>query len=85
MYIPQTSAMTATIVSRTNESFILQVEVPVKTDNMLFSENSLQQALNEAGRLGTGELLNRFETPNKTPIVVRGRKLTYKHSVTKLL
>ena len=76
--------MAATIIARTDQSFTLQIEVPMRSHNMLSSENDLQQALNEAGRLGTGELLEHFEVPNHDPIVIRDRKLTYKHSVTKL-
>lgn len=75
--------MSAVILSRTKSTFTLQIEVPVNSDNMLVSENLLQQALNEGGQLGTGELLERFEVPDHNPIIFRGQKLTYKHLVAK--
>ena len=75
--------MTAVILSRTENAFTLQIEVSIDSDNMLTSEELLQQALNEGGRLGTGELLTRFEVPDHNPIVLRGQKLTYKHQVAK--
>ena len=37
--------MTAVILSRTEKSFILQIEVPVDADNMLSSEELLQDQL----------------------------------------
>lgn len=75
--------MTAVILSRTEKTFTLQIEVPVDAGNMLASEDLLQQALNEGGRLGTGELLERFEVPDHEPIVLRGQKLRYKNQVAK--
>ncbi|MGO0305162.1 ISKra4 family transposase [Endozoicomonas acroporae] len=75
--------MTAVILTRNEKSFTLQIEVPVDSDNMLSSEDLLQDALNEGGRLATGELLQRFEVPNHDPVVLRGQKLTYKHQVAK--
>lgn len=75
--------MTATILSRTENTFTLKIEVSIDADNMLASEDLLQQALNEGGRLGTGELLERFEAPDQNPIILRGQKLTYKHKVAK--
>ncbi|MES9943302.1 MAG: ISKra4 family transposase, partial [Candidatus Thiodiazotropha sp. 6PLUC7] len=50
---------------------------------MLILEDSLQQALNEAGQLGTRELLELFEPPNKEPIVVKQQKWNYKGKVLK--
>ncbi|WP_206679484.1 hypothetical protein, partial [Endozoicomonas acroporae] len=63
--------MTAVILTRNEKSFTLQIEVPVDSDNMLSSEDLLQDALNEGGRLATGELLQRFEVPNHDPVVLR--------------
>ena len=75
--------MTAVIISRTEHAITLQIEVPTDTDNMLAGEALLQEALNEGGRLATGELLKRFEVPDHNPIVMRGQKLRYKHQVNK--
>ncbi|MCU7811346.1 MAG: ISKra4 family transposase [Candidatus Thiodiazotropha sp. (ex Notomyrtea botanica)] len=51
---------------------------------MLASEDSLQQALNEAGKLGTAEILDLYDDiPGQAAIVVNGRKLSYKHQVAK--
>ncbi len=75
--------MTAVILSRTENTFTLQIEVPIDSDNMLTSEELLQQTLNEGGRLGTGELLTRFEVPDHNSIVFRGQKLRYKYQVAK--
>ena len=44
--------MTASIIARKPKTIVLQIEVPVESDNMLDLENGLQRALNEAGRLG---------------------------------
>ena len=76
--------MSIKIINRTAQSFTLQIEVTVQPDNMLSCENDLQQELNEAGRIATGEILERFEVPNHNPIVIRERKLTYKHMITKV-
>ena len=45
--------MAASIIACKPKTIVLQIEVPVESDNMLELENGLQQALNEAGRLGT--------------------------------
>ena len=75
--------MAASIIACKPKTIVLQIEVPVESDNMLELENGLQQALNEAGRLGTQELLKLFEPANKKPIVVNQQKWSYKGKVLK--
>ncbi len=74
--------MPASVIARQSKTIVLQIEVPVESDNMLNLENGLQQALNEAGKLGTQELLTLFEPPNKEP-VVNQQKWNYKGKVLK--
>ncbi|MBO9497494.1 hypothetical protein J7438_25905 [Thalassotalea sp. G20_0] len=57
--------------------------MPIESDNMMNLEDGLQRALNEAGQLGTQELLKLFEPPNKEPIVVNQQKWSYKGKVLK--
>ncbi len=45
--------MPASVIARQSKTIVLQIEVPVESDNMLNLENGLQRALNEAGKLGT--------------------------------
>jgi hypothetical protein len=53
--------MSAFIVQRSEKSFTVQVEVPY-SKSMLEGEEMLQQCLNEAGALSSGELLQQFDT-----------------------
>lgn len=71
------------MIFRNSCAITIQVEVPIKKDNMLASEDSLQKALNDAGKLGIAEIMNHYEIPERPAIVVNGRKLTYKHQVAK--
>ena len=75
--------MSASIISSETKTIVLQVEVSVESGNMLELEDELQRALNEAGRLGTQELLKLFEPANKKPIVVNQQKWSYKGKVLK--
>ena len=52
--------MSAEIVSRSENTFKIEIEVPYNKD-MLEGEEVLQRCLNEAGILGTKELLERFD------------------------
>ncbi|WP_157674221.1 hypothetical protein, partial [Endozoicomonas ascidiicola] len=70
--------MPASIVSSNREKIVLQIEIPIEAGNMLDLENSLQKTLNDAGQLGTQELLGLFEPANKEPIVVNKQKWSYK-------
>lgn len=68
--------MPATIVSRNEKSFTIQVEVPYSS-SMLDGEEKLQESLNDAGCLATRELLEQFDTDGSI-IEVGGIKL-YPH------
>src|SRR5947209_9096414 len=73
--------MNATIIARTPTSFTVQVEVPYN-GSMLDVEETLQDRLNEAGVLATGEGLRQFD-PDGSPITVGPVKLTTKGPVEK--
>jgi hypothetical protein len=68
--------MPAAIVARSRTGFTVQVEIPYGA-SMLDAEETLQQRLNEAGTLATGELLQRFDADG-SPIRVGDTKLTSK-------
>jgi hypothetical protein len=68
--------MQASIVSRSEKKFKIEVEVAY-SHNMLEGEEGLQRSLNEAGLVATRELLGQFDTDG-SPIVVAGVKLTAK-------
>ncbi len=68
--------MSATIIDRSEKSFIIQFEIPY-SNNMLDGEEILQQSLNEAGSLATEEILRKFDTDGSI-IEVGGMKL-YPH------
>src|SRR3954452_9342477 len=53
--------MSATIITRQENSVTIQVEVPLSR-SMLDTEEAIQQALNEAGALATAEALKQFDT-----------------------
>ncbi len=59
--------MPASVVACKSKTIVLQIEVPVESGNMFDLEHGLQRALNEAGQLGTKELRELFESPNKNP------------------
>ena len=67
-------AMPAAIVARTETAFTIQIEIPYGS-SMLESEETIQEHLNRAGILATGEALQRFDTDG-TPLVVADTKLT---------
>jgi hypothetical protein len=66
--------MPTTIVRRSDTAFTIQIEIPYGS-SMLESEETIQDHLNEAGTLATGEMLQRFDTDG-SPIVVGDTKLT---------
>lgn len=68
--------MAATIVSRSDSSFKVEIEFKYGR-NMLDSEELLQKHLNEAGCIATKELLEQFDTDG-TPITIGGVKFTAK-------
>jgi hypothetical protein len=53
--------MPATMIDRQDNSVTIQVRIPL-TRSMLDTEEAIQQALNEAGVLATGEALRQFDT-----------------------
>src|SRR3954453_8576627 len=73
--------MPAAIVARSDSTFTIQVEVPYGS-SMLDAEETLQQPLNEAGTLATGEILRRFDAGG-SPIQVGDTKLTTKGKLKK--
>lgn len=73
--------MTATLISKTKDKLIVQLEIPLGK-SMLEGESWIQDALNEAGTLATGELLKQFDTDGK-PIKIGSVKMTSKGLVAK--
>ena len=73
--------MPAAIVSRSDTAFTIQVEIPYGS-SMLEAEGAIQEQLNEAGTLATGEMLLRFDTDG-SPIRVADTKLTSMGKVLK--
>lgn len=71
----------AQIVARTKDDFTVQVTVPYG-ESMLSVEEIIQEKLNEAGTLMTGEVLERFDTDG-SPIMLGGSKWTSKGKVAK--
>lgn len=66
--------MDAAIISRSEKTFKIEIEVPYSR-HMLDGEENLQKSLNAAGVLGTKELLGQFDTDG-SPIQVGPIKLT---------
>ena len=73
--------MTAEIKSRTDHQLIIEVTIPFER-SMLEGEGCIEQAMNEAGTLATGELLKRFDTDGSA-IQMGSTKLTSKGLVEK--
>ena len=71
----------AKIVARTKEDFTVQITVSYG-GSMLSVEEIIQEKLNEAGTLMTGEVLERFDTDG-SPILLGGSKWTSKGKVAK--
>ena len=73
--------MDAKIVKRSEKSYVIEVEIPYgKT--MLESEELIQQQINKAGSLATGESLLQFDTEG-LPIIVESKKMTTKGKIAK--
>lgn len=73
--------MSASLICKTEDKLIVQVEIPLGK-SMLEGESWIQDALNEAGTLATGELLKQFDTDG-SPIKLGAVKMTSKGLVTK--
>ena len=68
--------MPAQLVSSTPEKVVLQLEISV-SGSMLEQEEQIQQVLNNAGMLFTGEVLKRFDTDG-SPLIMGQIKWTSK-------
>jgi hypothetical protein len=73
--------MTAKITTRTEDTLVIEITLPLAR-SMLEGEGHIEQALNEAGALATGELLTRFDTDGSA-IQLGSTKLTSKGPVEK--
>ncbi len=73
--------MTIKVLSNENNSLVLEVHIPLGTV-MLEGEQCIEQALNEAGSLASGELLKRFDTDGSA-IQIGDVKLTSKGDIAK--
>src|SRR3954453_13794828 len=73
--------MPAAIIARTDDAFTIQLEIPYGS-SMLDFEEVIQQRLNEAGVLATGEVLQQFDADG-SPITVGDTKLTSKGKLLK--
>jgi 2-oxo-4-hydroxy-4-carboxy--5-ureidoimidazoline (OHCU) decarboxylase len=65
--------MTAWVIERTTTTVTIQIQIPLSSESMLESEEMIQQVLNEAGTLATGESLKQFDM-NVRAIEVAGEK-----------
>lgn len=68
--------MRAQIISKSKDEITLSVKMKFNK-SMIQSERFIQDALNEAGNVATGELLSRFDTDG-SPIIMGNIKLTSK-------
>lgn len=73
--------MLASLISKTQDSLIIQLEIPL-SKSMLEGESWIQDALNAAGTLATGELLKQFDTDGSA-VELGSVKMTSKGLVTK--
>ncbi len=73
--------MAARIKSQTKDTLMIEITLPLG-GSMLEGEGRIEQALNEAGALATGELLQRFDTDGSA-IQMGSTKLTSKGRVEK--
>ena len=71
----------AKIVHRSEKSFKVEIEVSYKK-SMLEGEEAIQEAINQAGCLMTGEMLCQFDTDG-SPIMIGGVKWTSKGLISK--
>jgi len=68
--------MSATIIERGENSVTIQVKIAL-TRSMLDTEEAIQQGLNEAGVLASGEALKQFDTDG-SPLVIGATRWTSK-------
>lgn len=65
--------MSASLISKTQEALIIQLEIPL-SKSMLEGESWIQDALNKVGTLATVELLKQFDTDG-SPIELESIKI----------
>jgi hypothetical protein len=68
--------MSATIIDRQETMVVIQITIAL-TRSMLATEEAIQQALNQAGTLATGEALKQFDTDG-SPLVFGSTRWTSK-------
>ncbi|MES9859110.1 MAG: transposase [Sedimenticola sp.] len=73
--------MAAIIMKRDRDALVMEVTIPLEA-NMLDGERCIEQALNEAGALASGELLKQFDTDGGA-IQIGAQKYTSKGQVEK--
>ncbi len=73
--------MSVKMLSSNNDGLVLEVHIPFET-TMLNGEQCIEQVLNEAGTIASGELLKRFDADG-SPIQIGTTKLTSKGHVSK--
>ncbi len=74
--------MNASIVKKNNKEIVIQVSIELKS-NMLKTEESILESLNDAGCMATEQELLQFDT-NGDPIMVNGLKYTSKGQIEKI-
>jgi len=73
--------MDAKIIKRSEKSYTIEIEIPYGK-SMLESEELVQQQINKAGSLATGESLLQFDTDG-SPVIFEGKKMTSKGKIGK--
>jgi hypothetical protein len=73
--------MEAEIVKKSSKSVSILLTIPL-SDDMLSSEEAIQQGVNQAGLLATDYALSRFDTDG-TPIEIDEKKYTSKGQLSK--
>ena len=73
--------MEAEIIKKDSKSITIQVTIPL-SDDMLSSEEAIQQGINQAGMLATQHALSQFDT-NGDPIKIGDKKYTSKGQLSK--
>jgi hypothetical protein len=71
--------MSAKIKSQTDDTLVIEITLPLER-SMLEGEGYIEQALNEAGTLATGELLKCFDTDGSAIQMGSTRSLSRKMS-----
>ena len=75
--------MSTKIISEKEGKLTLQIEIDLDATSMLNSEERIQSALNELGKVATAKALDQFDT-NGFPIEVNGEQLTSKGQEKKI-